>query len=65
MAESGKMPLTLYLSLYDSLPDEAKKAMSDLWDIGINKSDVWVRFGDVEATVGRVVWALRRVREDG
>ena len=65
MAESGKMPRTLYLSLYDSLPDEAKKAMLDLWDTGINKSGVWVRYGDVEATVGRIVWALRRAGEDG
>lgn len=65
MAESGKMTRTLYLSLYDSLPDEAKKAMLDLWDTGINNSGVWVRYWDVEATVGRIVWALRRAGEDG
>lgn len=65
MAEQGKMPRTLYLGLYDSLPNEAKEAMSDLWMTGVNNSGVWVRFGDVEATVGRIVWALRKERFDG
>lgn len=60
MAESGKMSRALYLSLYDTLPNEAKKAMSDLWDTGINNSGVWVRYGDVEATVGKIVLSLMK-----
>lgn len=65
MAEPGKMPKTLYLSLYDSLPEEAKRAISDLWDTGVNNSGVWVRFGDVEATIGRIVYAVRHEKEAG
>lgn len=63
MAEPGKMPKTLYLSLYDSLPEEAKRAISDLWDTGVNNSGVWVRFGDVEATIGRIVYAMRHEKK--
>lgn len=54
------MPKTLYLQLYDSLPEEAKQAMSDLWETGKNDSGVWVRFGNVEATVGKIAQALMR-----
>lgn len=60
MSNEKLMPKTLYLQLYDSLPEEAKRAMSDLWETGINDSGVWVRFGNVEATVGRIVFALRK-----
>lgn len=49
-----------YLLLYDSLPEEAKQAMSDLLDIGKDDSGVWVRFRDVEATVGKIVLALQK-----
>lgn len=50
----------MYLQLYDSLPEEVKQAMRDLWDTGVNDSGVWVRFRDVEATVGKIVLALRK-----
>lgn len=54
------MSKTLYLQLYDSLPEEAKQAMSDLLEIGKDDSGVWVRFRDVEATVGKIVLALQK-----
>lgn len=60
MSYKELMPKTLYLQLYDSLPEEAKQAMSDLLDIGKDDSGVWVRFRDVEATVGKIVLALRK-----
>lgn len=60
MSNEKLMPKTLYLQLFDSLPEEAKRAMSDLWETGKNDSGVWVRYGNVEATVGRIVWALRK-----
>lgn len=54
------MSKTLYLQLYDSLPEEAKQAMSDLLEIGKDDSGIWVRFRDVEATVGKIVLALQK-----
>lgn len=58
------MDKTLYLMVYDSLPEESKKAISELWDTGINNSGVWVRFGNVEATIGKVIWPFRNYTVD-
>lgn len=52
------MDKSIYLKLYDSLPRDAKEAMFMLWETGKNDSGVWVRYGDVEATVGRIVDAM-------
>ena len=54
-----------YLQMYDSLPQGVKDAMHDLWEKGRNHSGVWVRFGDVEATVARIVEAIRHEEEQG
>ena len=56
---------SIYLRVYDSLPREAKEAMWELWMTGRNDSGVWVRFSDVEATVGRIVEAIRKVDNHG
>ena len=61
MDESGKK---LYLSIYNSLPRDAKEAMFELWMSGRNDSGVWVRFRDVEAAVGRIVDAVQHEKDD-
>lgn len=49
-----------YLRIYDSLPRDAKEAMFELWMTGRNHCGVWVRYGDVETAVGRIVEAIRK-----
>lgn len=53
------MDKNYFLSVYDSLPEGAKKAISELYDTGVNNSGVWVRFGNVEATIGKIIFSLK------
>lgn len=53
-----------YHKIYNTLPEEVKDAMYELFLSGVSNSGVWVRFKDVAAVVAFIVEAIRAERKE-